>query len=87
VARIVLGQRARRELAALDGWIADAVAESLGLLQREPYAGRPLRGRLRGLLVLKVGSYRILYLLADGGRTVRVAAIRHRAAAYGKDPR
>jgi mRNA-degrading endonuclease RelE of RelBE toxin-antitoxin system len=36
---------------------------------------------------LRVGAYRILYQLTDDGRTVRVAAIRHRAAAYGGDPR
>jgi mRNA-degrading endonuclease RelE of RelBE toxin-antitoxin system len=34
-----------------------------------------------------VGAYRILYQLTDDGQTVRVAAIRHRAVAYGGDPR
>lgn len=87
MARVVLGRRARRDLAKLEGWLADAVTESLGLLEREPDAGRALRGRMRGLLVLRVGSYRILYLLADGGRTVRVKAIRHRSLAYRSDPR
>jgi mRNA-degrading endonuclease RelE of RelBE toxin-antitoxin system len=50
-------------------------------------AGYPLRGRLRGLYSLRVGSYRIVYQLADNGKTVRVAAIRHRSVAYGSDPR
>jgi mRNA-degrading endonuclease RelE of RelBE toxin-antitoxin system len=50
-------------------------------------AGYPLRGRLRGLYSLRVGSYRIVYQLADNGKTVRVAAIRHRSVAYSSDPR
>jgi mRNA-degrading endonuclease RelE of RelBE toxin-antitoxin system len=36
---------------------------------------------------LRVGAYRIVYQLTDAGRTVRVAAIRHRSIAYRVDPR
>ncbi|HTR72077.1 MAG TPA: type II toxin-antitoxin system RelE/ParE family toxin [Solirubrobacteraceae bacterium] len=77
----------RAELLALDWPLIDAAEEALGLLQREPRAGYPLRGRLRGLYSLRVGSYRIIYQLSDDEKTVRVAAIRHRSAAYGSDPR
>jgi len=87
LARLVLARRVRRELLEL-GWpLIDAIEDALGLLEREPQAGHALRGRLRGLYSLRVGSYRILYQLTDGGQTVRVAAIRHRAIAYGSDPR
>lgn len=87
MARLVLARRARRELLELGWSLIDAVEDALGLLEREPEAGHVLRGRLRGLYSLRVGSYRILYQLTDGGQTVRVAAIRHRATAYGTDPR
>lgn len=39
------------------------------------------------LLAVGHGSYRILYQLTDRGATIRVAAIRHRAIAYRRDPR
>jgi mRNA interferase RelE/StbE len=87
LARLVLARRARRELLEL-GWpLIDAIEDALGLLEREPEAGYPLRGKLRGLYSLRVGSYRILYQLTDEGRTVRVAAIRHRSVVYQGDPR
>lgn len=87
MARLVLARRARRELLEL-GWpLIDAIEDALGLPEREPQAGHALRGKLRGLYSLRVGSYRILYQLADGEQTVRVAAIRHRAVAHGRDPR
>jgi mRNA-degrading endonuclease RelE of RelBE toxin-antitoxin system len=87
VARVVLARRVRAELLTL-GWpLIDAVEDALGLLERDPYAGYPLRGRLRGLHSLRLGSYRIIYQRLDGDRTVRVAAIRHRSSAYGVDPR
>jgi mRNA interferase RelE/StbE len=87
VARVVLARRAREELLDLNWPLIDAVEHALGLLEREPLAGHELRGRLRGLRSLRVGTYRIIYQLADGNRTVRVAAIRHRAVAYRTDPR
>jgi mRNA interferase RelE/StbE len=87
VARLVLARRARTELLALDWPLIDAAEEALALLQREPHAGYPLRGRLRGLYSLRVGSYRIVYQLSSNDRTVRVATIRHRSVAYDSDPR
>jgi mRNA interferase RelE/StbE len=87
VAKVVLARRAWRELLGLEWPLIDAVQEALGLLERDPYAGHELRGRLRGLRSLRVGSYRVIYQLADEGRTVRVAAIRHRSTAYRVDSR
>jgi mRNA interferase RelE/StbE len=87
VARVVLARRVRAELVGLDWPLIDAIEEALGLLEREPDAGHPLRGRLRGLRSLRVGAYRVIYQLSDKGREVRVAAIRHRSVAYRSDPR
>jgi mRNA interferase RelE/StbE len=87
VARVVLACRVRAELLTLDRPLIDAVEEALGLLERDPYAGYPLQGRLRGLLSLRVGSYRIIYQRVEGDRTVRVVAVRHRSTAYSADPR
>ncbi|MGH2824315.1 MAG: type II toxin-antitoxin system RelE family toxin [Thermoleophilaceae bacterium] len=87
MARVVLARRARRDLLALDCPVIHAVENVLGLLERDPEAGHALRGRLRGLRSLRVGSYRVISQLSEDDRTVRVAAIRHRAEAYGADPR
>ena len=87
MARLVLARRAHRDLLKL-GWpLIDAIEDALGLLERDPLAGHALRGKLRGLYLLRVGAYRILYQLTDGGKTVRVAAVRHRSVSYGSDPR
>ena len=85
--RVVLARRARGELLELNWPLIDAIQDALGLLERDPAAGHALRGRLKGLRSLRVGSYRIIYQLADAERTVRVVAIRHRSIAYRSDPR
>lgn len=87
LAKIVLARLVRSELLELEWALMDAVEDALGLLEREPESGHALRGRLRGLRSLRVGSYRIIYQVIDRGRIVRVAAIRHRSVAYKSDPR
>jgi mRNA interferase RelE/StbE len=87
VARVVLARRARSELLELNWPLIDAIQDALGLLERDPLVGHALRGRLSGLRSLRVGTFRIIYQLAEDERTVRVVAIRHRSVAYGRDPR
>jgi mRNA interferase RelE/StbE len=87
VDRVVLARRDRREILDLDWPVADAVSEALGLLEREPAAGHELRGRLRGLRSLRVGTYRVIYQLDTGTKQVRVLTVRHRAVAYRADAR
>jgi mRNA interferase RelE/StbE len=87
VAKVVLARSARQQLLGLDWPLIDAVEDALALLERDPYIGHALRGRLHGLRSLRVGAYRIIYQLSDDGQTVRVAAIRHRSIAYRTDPR
>jgi mRNA interferase RelE/StbE len=87
VADVVIARRARQELLDLSWPLINGVEDALGLLERDPLAGHELRGRLRGLRSLRVGTYRIIYQLSEDQRTVRVAAIRHRSIAYQTDPR
>ena len=87
MARVVLARRARAELLELNWPLFDAIEDALGLLERDPIAGHGLRGRLSGLRSLRVGTYRIIYQLAEADRTVRVVAIRHRSIAYRRGPR
>jgi mRNA-degrading endonuclease RelE of RelBE toxin-antitoxin system len=87
VARVVLARRARGELLELNWPLIDAIRDALGLLERDPLAGHMLRGRLRGLRSLRVGSFRTIYQLAEDDQTVRVVAVRHRSIAYRSDPR
>lgn len=86
MSRVELVRRARKEIVDLDWPLSDAVVGALGLLEREPEAGHPLRGRLRGLRSLRVGTYRVIYQLDDDQRIVRVLAVRHRSVAYTTDP-
>jgi mRNA interferase RelE/StbE len=87
VAKVVLARRARLQLLDLDWPLIDAVEDALGLLERDPDIGHALHGRLNGLRSMRLGTYRVMYQLANDDQTVRVAAIRHRSIAYRTGPR
>ncbi len=87
MSRVELARRARKEMVGLYLPISDAVVKALGLLEREAEAGHLLRGRLRGLRSLRVGTYRLIYQVDDDQRLVRVFAVHHRSVAYTTDPR
>ena len=78
MARVILARLARSQFRDLDPRLVDAVLEALTILEAEPEVGRRLRGRLEGLLSLRIGAYRILYEVRESGKTVRVLSIRHR---------
>jgi len=87
LARIVFARRTRDQFLALDSRLADAVRSALTLLEADPEVGAELRGRLRGLRSLRVGTYRLIYEVRKRGETVRLLSIRHRAVVYKADPR
>ena len=80
-----LTRRADQHIEQLPARVRGAVLSALIRLRAEPTdAGKPLRGRMRGTWVAKVGSYRILYTIdgAEPSVTVVVRAVLHRAVAY-----
>ena len=87
MARVLFSRAARAHVAALDIRVAEAVLDSITLLEADPEAGRRLRGRLEGLWCLRLGTYRLVYEIRERGKTIRVVAVLHRSIAYGSDPR
>ena len=80
-----LSRRARELLKDLPLDIQHAVVNAMDRLLLDPRQnGKPLRGRMRGTWVARVGSYRILYTIegTEESMTVVVRAVLHRAVAY-----
>ncbi len=56
------------------------VAEDI--LARDPYQGKPLAGRYKGLYRFRVGEYRIVYSIEKDRLVVFVLCIRYRKDVY-----
>ena len=82
-------QIARSAALALTDSLPEKVAHAVyqfivGPLLVNPHrVGRPLNPPLAPAYSARRGDYRVLYLIDDASKTVRVTAIRHRADAYG----
>jgi mRNA-degrading endonuclease RelE of RelBE toxin-antitoxin system len=87
LAEVVLTKPAADALRALPLPLDEAALDALTVLESDPEAGNVLRGRLRGVWSLRIGSFRLLYTINHDAALVRVRAIRHRSVAYRSDPR
>ena len=84
--RVELTPAAKRDLRALTADTQDRVISALQRLAEGPRAhgARKLRGELRvqDAWRLRVGGYRVLYVIDDEARVVTVFAVGHRARVY-----
>jgi len=70
----------RRDFRKLSQEVKMRVKEIVDLLKRNPYAGRPLKGKLKKFWRYRVGKYRIIYLPQPCH--VTLVFIRHRETVY-----
>jgi len=55
---------------------------AIGNLEVNPHFGKPLRGELSGEWSLRIGDYRIIYVIDEHEKTVTLYNVRHRKVAY-----
>ena len=78
---VELTKRAARDLDGLaKAGILPKILAKIETLSREPAAGKPLVGPLKGIWSLRVGEYRILYEIDK--KKVIVLTVNHRREAY-----
>lgn len=51
-------------------------------LEETPRLGKPLRGPLSGRWSLRVGDYRVIYVVDDEGSSVVLLDVQHRRSVY-----
>jgi mRNA interferase RelE/StbE len=80
----VAGPAARALSESLPAKVAGAAYAFItgALLENPRRVGKPLDAPLAPAWSARRGAYRILYLIDDDARTVRVTAVRHRSDAY-----
>ena len=82
--QLALKGTAQKELQQLPPRVREQVARQLEALQLEPrpVGSLPLSGSLRGQHRVRVGDYRIVYLIDEVAQRVGVTRIRHRSQVY-----
>jgi len=80
---IVVARTARKELQALPHTIVARILKKVELLalNPRPYDSKKLHGH-SSLWRVRVGAYRVIYVIDDDKKIVDVAIVRHRSDAY-----
>lgn len=85
--KVRLTKSAAHAIRELPPTLGEGALGALTAREMDAEAGYRLRGRLTGVWSLRVGGYRIPYVIEEGGAFVRILAVRHRSATYASDPR
>jgi mRNA-degrading endonuclease RelE of RelBE toxin-antitoxin system len=79
---VILSKIAEKEFGCLPKREQKKVFKKISLLEKDPFAGKPLSGKLKGLSSLRVWPYRIIYEFDRKKKTVFIYQIVHRQKAY-----
>lgn len=81
--RVEIENRCLRELKKLDRSVARHAFEMIErVIARNPYAGKALVGRCRGLYSFRFSSYRIVYEIRRRSLVIVVLRVSHRMDVY-----
>ena len=80
---VTISRSARKELEKLPPQLVEWLFPKIELLasQPRPVGYRKLKGG-QDLWRIRLGDYRVIYLLDDGRRVVDIIAVRHRSEVY-----
>jgi len=71
-----------RRLKNLDKQTQIRILRELKVLEKQPFAGKQLVGRLSGLMSLRIGGYRVIHQLTE--KKVIIRTVGHRKTIYKK---
>ncbi len=80
--RLLISTRAQKRLKLLKKTHQEAILSALEEIKENPFMGKPLTRELTGRFSFRVGVYRIIYIVSEGNKTVRVLNAGHRADVY-----
>jgi len=80
--QVVLKRKAEKKLNKIPTLYKERIIKVLFQLQKDPFFGKPLLGKLKDFYSLRVWPYRIVYTIYKKDLVVFVITIAHRQNAY-----
>ena len=72
---VFASKRFIKEFGKLPKNVQERIKERLEVLKRSPFAGLPLHGSLKGKYRIRVGDYRIIYMVSEKERRVYLLGV------------
>lgn len=77
-----LSKTAEKELDRLKSDTRQRVLRTLTNIEKDPFSGKKLKGKLQGIYSYRVWPYRIIYEINKKDKAVLVSRIAHRQGVY-----
>jgi len=71
-----------REITKKDKPLKERLDKAIDKLKEHPHAGKPLKHDLAGLRSLRVGKYRVIYLINEKNKIIWLITLDHRDKIY-----
>ncbi|MFQ5820952.1 MAG: type II toxin-antitoxin system RelE/ParE family toxin [Candidatus Heimdallarchaeota archaeon] len=71
-----------RDFRKLDPQLKQRLDSAIRTLETDPHLGKLLRGELSSKRSLRIGDYRVIYVIDEEKNTVTLYSVRHRKVAY-----
>jgi len=80
--RLIATSRFERSFRKLDKQTKLRIDEHLRILETDPYSGKQLHGELKGKYSLRIGEFRVIYMINQQEKAVYLLDVGHRKAIY-----
>ncbi len=80
--KVELSKSAEKNLLELPKDKQKLIAKKISILKIDPFLGKPLSGKLKGALSIRVWPYRIIYEFDSKTKIVIIHKIQHRKDVY-----
>ncbi|MFQ5710210.1 MAG: type II toxin-antitoxin system RelE/ParE family toxin [Candidatus Geothermarchaeales archaeon] len=80
--RLNTTSRFERDFRRFSPKLKGKIDSSIRRLEDEPYLGKPLRGELKGRRSLRIGRYRIIYIIDEDEKAIILLTVGRRGAVY-----
>ena len=80
--RIAASNRFSKDFQKLDRTLQSRVSREIENLADNPYYGKALKGELEKRYSLRIGEYRVIYLIDNRDKVIQLITVRQRGKAY-----
>ena len=80
--QLIITPKAQKHFGKLPKPEQKKIIKKLSVLADDPLTGKKLEGELQEVRSLRAWPYRILYYIAERGKTIYITAILHRQGVY-----
>jgi len=80
--QILVRRTAEKNLYKIQFFWREKIERAIDILERDPFYGEKMKGKLKERRKIKIWPYRIIYRVLEKEKIIFIESVRHRGSAY-----